>query len=143
MNIQAYSDLILHIDDRTATGRSAFNVVTSTKVQGTYPHGNARIAWKNLVKKYTRSTSFALSTLRKKFNSAKLKKVFDPDIYMVYLQDIRQKMTDMGHTYTDHQYMLQVLSGLTDEYETVVYFLNHRLSDVKNPLTIEHLRCKI
>ena len=140
LNIQAYSDLILHIDDRTAVGRNAFNVVVSTKVQGVYPHGNARTAWKNLLKKYTPTTSFALSTLHKKFSSAKLKKGYDPDLYMVYLQDIRQKMTDMGHVYTDHQYMLQILSNLTDDYENVAYHLNHRLSNRDNPLTIDELR---
>jgi hypothetical protein len=112
----------------------------STKVQGIYPPGNARAAWKNLLKKYTPTTSFALSTLHKKFSSAKLKKGCDPDLYMVYLQDIRQKMSDMGHVYTDHQYMLQILSNLTDDYEVVVYFLNHRLSDLHNPLTIDEMR---
>jgi gag-polypeptide of LTR copia-type len=127
LNISVYSDLVLSMDSSTAYGRVAFNIVRATRTQE-YPDGNAHMAWVNLKKKYTPTTTYALSTLHKKYNMAVLKKGYDPDVFMTYLHDIRIQMADMGHTITDDQFMLHILSNLNGDYEMVQYMLDRRIA---------------
>jgi DNA polymerase I-like protein with 3'-5' exonuclease and polymerase domains len=49
-------------------------------------------------------------------------------------------MADMGQVYDDKAFMIHVLSNLGEYYELVQYHLDHRMSDTKNPLTIDELR---
>jgi Zinc knuckle len=86
---------------------------------------------------------FTLSTLYKKYNTSRLKKGWDPDVYMTYLGDITMQMADMGHTCTDKQFMLHVLANLGDDSEYVQYHIDHCLSSLANPLTIEELRAEL
>jgi gag-polypeptide of LTR copia-type len=138
-NIQAYSDLVMCMDTSTPTGRVAFDIVRSSKTEE-YPFGNARVAMHRLKAKYTATTSFALSTIYRKYAVAKLRQGQDPDTYITYLQDLRSQMADLDHKYSDHQFMMHVLSGLGDDYEYVVYNLDHRLMADPPTLTIDSLR---
>jgi hypothetical protein len=56
---------------------------------------------------------------------------------MTYLQDLCQQMSDLDHKYNDHQFMMHVMSGLGDDYEYVVYNLDHRLMTDPPMLTID------
>jgi hypothetical protein len=89
-NLNAISDLLLSMEGNSSLGRAAFDIVRST-ICPEYPNGNAQIAWLRLEMKYAPSTTFALSTLY----TSRLKKGWDPDVYMTYLGDIRMQMADM------------------------------------------------
>ena len=125
LNNQAYGDLILSMDATSPTGLVAFNIVKSTKTT-IYPNGNARIAWQNLKKKYSPTTTFALSMLHRKYNNASLRKGSDPDVFMNYLYDLRMQMSLMNLIYTDQQFMLHVLANIGEDYEMVQYMMDHR-----------------
>jgi hypothetical protein len=60
---------------------------------------------------------------------AKLRQGQDPDTYITYLQDLHSQMADLDHKYSDHQFMMNVLSGLGDDNEYVAYNLDHCLMD--------------
>jgi hypothetical protein len=51
LNEIAYTELILSIDVKTSSGKTAFNIIKSCKVKD-HPDGNAAAAWKKLKNKY-------------------------------------------------------------------------------------------
>jgi ABC-type Fe3+-hydroxamate transport system substrate-binding protein len=73
LNLNAISDLLLSMEGNSSLGRVAFDIIRST-ICPEYTNGNAQIAWLRLEMKYAPSTTFALSTLYKKYNTSRLKK---------------------------------------------------------------------
>ena len=51
MNMKAYNDLLLSMDDSQHDGRKAFNIVRACKTSDC-PRGNAKMAWDKLKEKY-------------------------------------------------------------------------------------------
>ncbi len=87
-NELAYGELILSMDTRESAGKVAFSIVRQSKSKD-YPDGNAKVAWKDLRRKYAPTTVPSLAKLHKQFYGAKLKKKADPDICITYLEDTR------------------------------------------------------
>jgi hypothetical protein len=81
MNELAFTELILLIDDKTSSGRVAFNLVKGCKKKG-YADGNASMAWERLKNKFEPSPAPSLVKLGKQFRQCSLKKGQDPDIWI-------------------------------------------------------------
>jgi hypothetical protein len=101
-----------------------------------YPDGDAEIMWKGLKRKYKPMTAFSLAKLHKQFYSTKLKKKLDPDIFITYLEDLRNCMEEMNLVMPNEQFMLHVLNNITKGYE-------NQMNKVNDTLEIEELRDKL
>jgi hypothetical protein len=66
MNEIAYTELILLIDNKTSSGKVAFNLVKGCKNKD-YADGNASMAWERLKNKFEPSSAPSLVKLEKKF----------------------------------------------------------------------------
>jgi hypothetical protein len=64
MNELAYTELILSIDDKTNSGKVAFNLVNGCKNKD-YADGNASMAWERLKNKFETSSAPSLVKLEK------------------------------------------------------------------------------
>jgi hypothetical protein len=73
MNKLAYTELILSIDDKTSSGKVAFNFVIGCKNKD-YADGNASMTWERLKNKFEPSSAPSLVKLEKKFRQCSLKK---------------------------------------------------------------------
>jgi hypothetical protein len=101
MNELAYTELILSIDDKTSSGKVAFNLVKGYKNKD-YADGNARIAWERLRNKFEPSSAPSLVNLEKKFRQCSLKKGQDPDIWITELEDYRMRLEELGLSISDN-----------------------------------------
>ena len=140
LNEKAYMDLILSMDTDQSAGSVAFNIVKGTK-KGDFKEGNARLAWKNLKKKYAPTTAPSLMRMSEMYTNAKLRKGADPDVYITYLEDLRDRLEQMDWKVTDTQFMVKVLNSLTPEYDTQVKLLEKRIDKSGNDaLKLEEIR---
>jgi hypothetical protein len=101
MNELAYTELILSIDDKTSSGKVAFNLVKGYKNKD-YADGNARIAWERLRNKFEPSSAPSLVNLEKKFRQCSLKKGQDPDIWIIEREDYRMRLEELGLSISDN-----------------------------------------
>jgi len=79
LNEIAFTELILLIDVKTSSGKSAFNIIKSCKTKD-HPDGNAAAAWEKLKNKYEPVSAPTLVKLEKQFRELSLKKGQDPEI---------------------------------------------------------------
>jgi hypothetical protein len=68
LNEIAYTELILSIDVKASSGKTAFNVVESCKTK-VYPDGNAATAWEKLKNKNEPVSAPTLVKLEKQFRT--------------------------------------------------------------------------
>ena len=143
-NKEAYSDLILSMEGTTTRGKVAFKLVKSAKTTAN-PSGDVSLAWKKLMNKYEPSTSTEYVDLQEKFFKAKLVPRGDPELYITYLEDLRQQMDvasipGVSHI-TDVDMMTHILGSLPDkEYDGVLKDLQKRLGKSgTGQLTLEEL----
>ena len=73
MNMLAYEELVLSIDDNESAGKVAFKIVKKSKTAEN-ADGDAHLAWTGLKRKYAPTTAPTLANLHKQFYKAKLKK---------------------------------------------------------------------
>ena len=140
LNEKAYMDLILSMNTDQSGGSVAFNIIKSTK-KGDYKEGNARLAWKKLKKKYAPTTAPSLMRMSELYANANLRKGSDPDVYITYLEDLRDRLELMNWKVTDTQFMVKVLNSLTPEYSTQVKLLEKRIDKQgADALTLEEIR---
>jgi hypothetical protein len=86
MNDLAYTELILSIDNKTSSGKMAFNLVKGCKNKD-YADGNTSMAWERLRNKFEPSSTPLLVKLEKQFRQCSLKKGQDPEIWITELED--------------------------------------------------------
>ena len=140
LNEKAYMELILSMDTDQPGGSIAFNIVKGTK-KGKYKEGNARLAWINLKKKYAPMTAPSLMRMSELYTNAKLRKGADPDVYIMYLEDLRDRLEQMNWVVTDTQFMVKVLNSLMPEYGTQVKLLEKRVDKTRpEALMLEDIR---
>jgi hypothetical protein len=139
LNDQGYSDLITMIDTTKSGGKVAFSIVKCSKTNE-YPNGNIGVTMDGLKRKYAPKTAPSLSKVHKVFYGAKLKKKTDPDIFITYLEDVRNRMIKMNSSMTDNQFILHVMNNLTKDYEMQILKMEDKIGDGENALTIEDLR---
>jgi hypothetical protein len=73
MNELAYTELILFIDDKTSSGKVAYNLVKGCKNKD-YADGNVSMAWGKLKNKFEPSPAPSLVKLVKPFRQCSLKR---------------------------------------------------------------------
>jgi hypothetical protein len=72
-NAFVYTEQILSIDDKTSSGKVAFNLVKGCKKKD-YADGNASMAWERLRNKFELSSAPSLVKLEKQFRQCSLNK---------------------------------------------------------------------
>jgi hypothetical protein len=139
MNELAYTELILSIDDKTKSGKVAFNLVKGCKNKD-YSDGNSCMAWERLKNNFEPSSAPSLVKLEKQFRQCSLKKGQDPDIWITELEDYRMRLEELGSNISDNQFILHILNNMTDDYDLHLVMMENRVTDKSNPLTINEIR---
>jgi hypothetical protein len=88
----------LLIDDKTSSGKVAFNLVKGFKNKD-YADGNASMAWKRFKNKFGPSSSPSLVKLEKQFCQCSLKKGQDPDIWITEPKAYRMRLEELGSAF--------------------------------------------
>jgi hypothetical protein len=127
------------MDNGKLGGRVAFNIVKGTKL-GDYEDGNMVLAWKNLQCKYALTTLPTLLKLQKVYNSEKLQKGKDLDVFITYMEDLRTSLKMMNWEVMETQFMVQILNSLNDNYGRQVESLEKWIKKQGNKaLTLEDI----
>jgi hypothetical protein len=139
MNELSYTVLILSIDDKTSSGKVAFDLVKGYKNKD-YADGNVNIAWERLKNKFEPSSAPLLVKLEKQFRQCSLKKGQDPNIWITELEDYRMRLGELGSSISDNQFILHILNNMTEDYDLQLAIMEKRVMDESNPLTINEIR---
>jgi hypothetical protein len=87
LNELAYSELVLSMDVKKATGKVAFQIIKGCKTKE-YEDGNVAVAWERLKNKYQPSSAISLVKLECTFRKSALKDKEDPSILITYLEEM-------------------------------------------------------
>ena len=139
LNEIAYTELILSIDVKTSSGKTAFNMVKGCKTKD-HPDGNAASAWERLKNKYEPVSAPTLVKLEKQFRELSLKKGQDPETWITELEDLCVRLEAMQSSISENQFMIHILNNLTSDYELQLAMMERRVGDSDKPLTIEEIR---
>lgn len=131
-NKNAYSDLILSMQDETT-----FGIIDESK-SNQHSDGDARMAWNELKKKYEPKTGFSEVRTKREFNSSNLDQGQDPDEWVHNLILLQRRLQTMGTTITERDVMIQILGNLTEDYENVIDYSEREL--LNGSLTLDALR---
>jgi hypothetical protein len=139
ITIAADMNEFLSIDDKTRSGKVAFNLVKGCKNKD-YADGNASMAWEILKNKFEPSSAPSLVKLEKQFRKCSLKKGQDPDIWITELEDYRMSLEELESSISDYQFILHTLNNMTDDYDLQLAMTEKRVTDKSNLLTINRIR---
>ena len=95
LNELAYSELVLSMDVKKATGKVAFQIVKSCKTKE-YEDGNAAMVWEKLKKKYQPTSAPSLVKLECAFRKSVLKDKEDPGEWTTHLEAMQMQLEKMG-----------------------------------------------
>jgi hypothetical protein len=103
MNELAYTEQILLIDDKTSSGKVAFNLVKGCKNKD-YADANANesMALERLKNMFEPSSAPSLVKVEKQFRQCSLKKEQDPDTWITELKDDRMRLEKSGSSIFDN-----------------------------------------
>jgi hypothetical protein len=65
--------------------------------------------------------------LERAFRASKLKKGKDPDEWITYLEELRDRLGEMGSTIKEDQFLVHILNNLSKEYKLQVYLWKNEL----------------
>jgi gag-polypeptide of LTR copia-type/Zinc knuckle len=139
MNELAYTELVLSIDDKTSSGKVAFNLVKGCKSKE-YVDCNACMAWEQLKSKFEPLSVPSLVKIEKQFRQCALKKGQDPEIWLTELEEYRMKLEELGSSITDNQFMTHILNNMTSDYDLQLALMEKRINDKSSPLTVDEIR---
>jgi hypothetical protein len=105
-----------------------------------YRDGNGQVAWTRLSAKYAPKTAPSMIKLEKQFRESRLKKGKDPDVWITNLEELRDRIQEMGSSMTDDQFLVHILNNLSKEYKLQVLLLEKRIGSTTDPLTVEELK---
>ena len=89
-------------------------------------------------------TAPTMTKLSEMYQNARLREGKDPDVYITYLEDLRNRLEEMEWNVTDTQFFVKILNSLTDEYENQMEDLENKIGKTGNDaLTIEEIREKL
>jgi gag-polypeptide of LTR copia-type len=138
LNELAYTELILSIDDKSSSGKVAFNLVKDCKSKD-YVDGNALLTWELLKNKFEPISAPSLVKLEKQFCQCALKKSQDPEIWLTELEDLRMKFEDLGSSITDNQFMIHTLNNMTADYNLQLAMMEKRMNRMKSTLNFRNV----
>jgi hypothetical protein len=131
-NLKAYSDLLLSCQDDVTFG------IVEEATSETFKEGDARVAWKNLKKKFEPNTGAAKVQLKMEFQQMTLEEGEDPDEWINKLQLVRRRLKVFGTEITEDDLILHILNNLPKTYETTEEICEDDLT--RGVLTFENLR---
>ena len=101
------------------------------------PHGDASLAWKNLLTRFEPRQFGPVPELKSELYSKRFESLGrSPDLYYLELEQIRQKLSNLGEkSLTNDVLISQILINLPIEYENKKNHIQH-LIDSGNKLTI-------
>jgi hypothetical protein len=104
-----------------------------------YDDGKNETASKNMRRnEYAPKTVPSLAKLESLYGS-KLKKNFDPNVFIIYLKDLRSTMEDMKFVMTENQFILHVVNNLMEDYMNQVESLERRIGSKTDTIDIEDI----
>jgi gag-polypeptide of LTR copia-type len=139
LNEIAFTELILLIDVKTSSGKTAFNLVKGCKTKD-HPDGNAARAWERLKNKYEPVSAPTLVKLEKQFRELSFKKGQDPETWITELEDLCARLETMESSILENQFIIHILNNLTSEYELQLAIMERRVGDTDWPLSVEEIR---
>jgi hypothetical protein len=142
LNELAYSELVLSMDVKKATGKVAFQIIRGCKTKE-YEDRNAAVAWERLKNKYQPTSAPSLVKLECAFRKSVLKDNQDPGEWITHLEEMRMQLEEMGSVLSDDQFLVHVLNNLTEDYDLQVALLETRVGSTSQPLTIDEIREKL
>ncbi len=132
LNAYAFSDMIINCDG------VAFSLVEMSK-SGCYPEGDARVAWRQLKERYEAETYATKVQLKREYTRCKLPKGKDPDIWLMELEYMKQRLGKLGSEVEEEDLIAHILSNLGKDYEQLVNVVEGELEG----LTFAKLRERI
>ena len=128
MNRKVYMELMSWIDMKKKEGKQALRLVIMAKTKD-YPSGNAPLAWSHLKRKYAPRTATELAYEKRTYENAVMLKGQDPDSFLDYLEQKRNRLLKLGKEITDEEFVVDIINKLTDEYDNVIEKVNDMLDD--------------
>jgi hypothetical protein len=129
MNELASTELILFIDEKTSSGKVAFNLVKDCKNKY-YADGNASMAWEILRNKFEPSFAPSLVKLEKQFLQYSLMNGQDPDIWVTEPKDYQMRHEELGLSISDDQFILNILNNIMDDNNLQLMMMDKRATDM-------------
>jgi hypothetical protein len=126
------------MDIEQSRGKVAFGIVKGSKL-ASYRDGNGHIAWTRLSAKYAPKTAPSMVKLEREFRASKLKRGKDPDEWITYLEELRDRLKEMRSTIKEDQFLVHILNNLSKEYELPVLLMEKQIGSTVNPLSVEDL----
>jgi hypothetical protein len=93
----------LLIDDKTSSGKVAFNLVKGCKDKD-YADGNASMARERLKNKFEPSSAPSLVKLEKQFRQCSLNMGQDPDVWITELENYQMRHEELRSRISDNQF---------------------------------------
>jgi gag-polypeptide of LTR copia-type len=90
--------------------------------------GDARLAWTNLVQKFTPTTKSNLIETKREFVESRLEDIWiKPDIWIQGLETLRRRLEILGHKISEMDLIIHIIHYLPSEYETTIEFIEIEL----------------
>ena len=116
----SFEELLLSVDTSTAAGKVAFCIIKGCNTNE-YPNGNKPKAWKRLCEKYIDKSAPTLIKSKRKLSKSRLKEnTKDPEEWITELEELCDRLEDMGSIMSDEYLMIHILNNLPLEYELQV-----------------------
>jgi hypothetical protein len=133
-----YSYFILAMDRESNEGGSvAFQIVKRHK-------DDARQAWKRLIEKFKATTTIERDQLMKRFYGSKCFPNQDPNQYVMYLEEIQNKICDLSENkeeILDVSFISHIIGSLPEKYHSEGLLLSQMLYDMSGKgVTIEKMQ---
>jgi hypothetical protein len=117
-----------------------FNLVESSRTEE-LPDGDARLAWEELKIKYEPSNTMSMIVVKKEFALCELTDSGqDPNVWIRYLQRMRQRLATMGHQVSDIYLIIHIINNLMANLEREIDSAVMDLERLKNRLRTKYRR---
>ena len=111
VNVEAYSILLQSIDTEKAEGKVAFNLVV-IHMDDDFAGGHFPNAWKSLCDRYDELEVVDPTDLQQKYFALMMEEAEHPGDFVIKLEGMRKKLKDSGITYSDKEFINQILAKL-------------------------------
>jgi len=129
MNTRAHADLLQCCTQDIVS----FGIVDMAKDKDLM-NCNTALAWKRLSEKFTGRNNAKKMKLIKQLNESRMKKNEDPDVWIMNMQHLRQRIAECGKTIDNNELIMHILYHLPSEYD---YINDQYLKDLDDEKEIE------
>ena len=112
--------MILSVHTSTDAGKFSFCIIRGCKTKES-PNGNSPKAWKSLCDKYIDNSAPPLIKIKGEIENSRLRKdTKDPEEWITELEELCNRLEDMGLIISNEDVMIYILNNLLLEYELQV-----------------------